>query len=97
MLKTVSAVDWPIRYKDLSSHGIAHVEKFAGISGNKDGLLAVLPDGDFMPPMEMNVRGKRCCKNVLKNIIKKHGLIYNRPYCQHHRTAFTGTYQLPVS
>src|SRR3984885_8531915 len=45
-------VDWPIRYKDLDSW-YGYVEKFAGISGNKDGL-AVLPDGDFMPPMEMN-------------------------------------------
>jgi choline dehydrogenase-like flavoprotein len=45
-------VDWPIRYKDLE-HWYGYAEKFAGISGNKDGL-AVLPDGDFMPPMEMN-------------------------------------------
>jgi len=46
-------VDWPIRYKDLEPW-YGYVERFAGISGNKDGL-AVLPDGDFMPPMEMNV------------------------------------------
>jgi len=46
------AVDWPIRYKDLDPW-YGYVEKFAGISGNKDGL-PVLPDGDFMPPMEMN-------------------------------------------
>ena len=46
------AVDWPIRYKDLEPW-YGYVEKFAGISGNKDGL-SVLPDGDFMPPMEMN-------------------------------------------
>jgi choline dehydrogenase-like flavoprotein len=45
-------VDWPIRYKDLEPW-YGYVEKFAGISGNKDGL-SVLPDGDFMPPMEMN-------------------------------------------
>jgi choline dehydrogenase-like flavoprotein len=45
-------VDWPIRYKDLEPW-YGYVEKFAGISGNKDGL-AVLPDGDFMPAMEMN-------------------------------------------
>jgi choline dehydrogenase-like flavoprotein len=46
------AVDWPIRYKDLDSW-YGYVERFAGISGNKDGL-SILPDGDFMPPMEMN-------------------------------------------
>ncbi len=51
-LKDGIGVDWPIRYKDLEPW-YSHVEKFAGISGNKDGL-AVLPDGDFMPPMDMN-------------------------------------------
>jgi len=45
------AVDWPIRYKDIDAW-YSYVEKFAGISGNKDGL-AELPDGEFLPPMEM--------------------------------------------
>lgn len=43
--------DWPIRYKDLSAW-YDRVEKFAGISGSKEGL-SVLPDGQFQPPMEM--------------------------------------------
>jgi len=47
------AVDWPIRYKDIAGW-YSYVERFAGISGNRDGI-AVLPDGDYMPPMEMNV------------------------------------------
>ncbi len=51
-LKDGIGVDWPIRYKDLAPW-YSHAEKFAGISGNRDGL-AILPDGDFMPPMEMN-------------------------------------------
>jgi choline dehydrogenase-like flavoprotein len=46
-------VDWPIRYKDLAPW-YSHVEKFAGINGNRDGIPQ-LPDGDFLPPMEMNV------------------------------------------
>lgn len=46
------AIDWPIRYKDLEKW-YDHVEKFAGISGSRDGLPQ-LPDGQFMPPMEMN-------------------------------------------
>ena len=46
------AVDWPVRYKDIAPW-YDHVEKFAGISGNRDGL-AQLPDGQFLPPMEMN-------------------------------------------
>ncbi|MEJ7693751.1 GMC family oxidoreductase [Daejeonella sp.] len=47
------AVDWPIRYKDLEKW-YGYVERFAGISGNRDGL-SQLPDGDFQPAMEMNI------------------------------------------
>lgn len=43
--------DWPIRYKDLTAW-YDRVEKFAGISGSKEGL-SVLPDGQFQPAMEM--------------------------------------------
>lgn len=46
------AVDWPIRYKDLAPW-YDYVEKFAGISGSKEGL-AHLPDGQFLPPMDLN-------------------------------------------
>jgi choline dehydrogenase-like flavoprotein len=46
-------VDWPIRYKDIATW-YSYAEKFAGISGSKEGL-AVLPDGEFLPPMDMNV------------------------------------------
>ena len=41
--------DWPIRYEDLAPW-YDHVEKFAGISGSKEGLPQ-LPDGQFLPPM----------------------------------------------
>ncbi|CAN5382841.1 GMC family oxidoreductase [soil metagenome] len=47
------AIDWPIRYKDLAPW-YDHVEKFAGISGSMEGL-SQLPDGHFLPPMEMNI------------------------------------------
>jgi len=46
------AVDWPIRYKDLAPW-YDYVENFVGISGKQEGL-AQLPDGQFLPPMEMN-------------------------------------------
>jgi choline dehydrogenase-like flavoprotein len=46
------AVDWPIRYNDLAPW-YSHVETFAGISGNNDGL-DTLPDGAFLPAWEMN-------------------------------------------
>jgi choline dehydrogenase-like flavoprotein len=46
------AIDWPIRYKDIAPW-YDYVEKFAGISGSKEGL-AHLPDGQFLPPMDLN-------------------------------------------
>jgi choline dehydrogenase-like flavoprotein len=46
------AVDWPIRYADIAPW-YSYVEKFAGISGNKDGL-AELPDGEFLPAFPLN-------------------------------------------
>ncbi|NCD69909.1 GMC oxidoreductase [Mucilaginibacter agri] len=52
-LKDGVAVDWPIRYADLAPW-YSYVEKFAGISGNRDGV-PILPDGDFMPAMDMNI------------------------------------------
>lgn len=46
------AVDWPIRYEDLAPW-YDYVEGFAGISGSLEGL-EVLPDGNFLPPMDLN-------------------------------------------
>ena len=56
------AVDWPVRYKEIAPW-YDHVEKFAGISGNRDGL-AVLPDGQFQPPMDMNCVEKDVAKRI---------------------------------
>jgi choline dehydrogenase-like flavoprotein len=46
-------VDWPIRYADLAPW-YDHVERFIGVSGSMEGLPH-LPDGQFLPPMELNV------------------------------------------
>lgn len=51
-LRDGHGVDWPIRYKDLAPW-YAYVERFVGVSGNRDGI-ASLPDGEFLPPFEMN-------------------------------------------
>ena len=56
------AVDWPIRYKDIAPW-YDYVEKFVGISGNRDGI-AHLPDGQFLPPMEMNCIEKHFKQHV---------------------------------
>jgi choline dehydrogenase-like flavoprotein len=45
-------VDWPIRYKDLAPW-YDYVETFIGVSGRSEGL-AQLPDGKFLPPMDLN-------------------------------------------
>ncbi|MBC6610981.1 GMC family oxidoreductase [Hymenobacter sp. BT507] len=92
------AVDWPIRYKDLAPW-YSHAEKFAGISGNRDGL-AQLPDGDFMPPMEMNIVEKDVAARIKKhfkdrdmiigrtaNITKPHN---NRVNCQYRNKCWLG-------
>src|SRR5580692_1206535 len=59
------AIDWPIRYKDIESW-YDHVERFAGVSGSKEGLPQ-LPDGQFLPPMEMN-----CVERDVASRIKDH-------------------------
>jgi choline dehydrogenase-like flavoprotein len=59
------AVDWPIRYEDLAPW-YSHVEIFAGICGNRDGV-ETLPDGEFLPPWELN-----CVEKHLQSKIKEH-------------------------
>jgi choline dehydrogenase-like flavoprotein len=46
------AVDWPIRYRDIAPW-YDRVESFIGVSGSLE-AIPQLPDGRFLPPMEMN-------------------------------------------
>ena len=71
-------ISWPITYKDLSPW-YSHVEKFVGISGEKDGL-DVLPDGEFQPPKEISVVDKHL-RSVVKENYKDRHVIYAR--CAH--------------
>lgn len=64
------AVDWPVRYKDIEPW-YTHVEKFVGISGEKLGLDH-LPDGYFLPPMEMNCLEKHFKKEVEQKFKNRH-------------------------
>ncbi|MDZ7362694.1 MAG: GMC family oxidoreductase [candidate division KSB1 bacterium] len=57
-------VDWPIRYKDIAPW-YDYVESFSGISGSVEGIPH-LPDGKFLPPMEMN-----CAERHVKEHIEK--------------------------
>jgi len=72
------AVDWPIRYNDLADW-YTYVEKFVGVSGNKDGLDS-LPDGDFLKPWDSNVVEEYFSKQVKKYYKDRH-VIYGR--CAH--------------
>jgi choline dehydrogenase-like flavoprotein len=67
------AVDWPIRYKDLAPW-YSHVEKFVGISGNKDGL-ETLPDGDFIKPYELSCVEKHFGQTVKNKYPDRHVII----------------------
>jgi choline dehydrogenase-like flavoprotein len=55
-------VDWPVRYKDIEPW-YSYAERFAGISGEKMGLPQ-LPDGEFLPPMEMYFVEKEVKKRI---------------------------------
>ncbi len=59
------AIDWPIRYQDIAPW-YDYVEDFAGITGQAEGLPQ-LPDGKFLPPMEMT-----CSELVVKEAVAKY-------------------------
>ena len=59
------SIDWPIRYEDIAPW-YDYAEKFAGISGQKEGLPQ-LPDGSFLPPMAMNCVEEHVRKRITEN------------------------------
>lgn len=67
------AIDWPIRYKDLEPW-YDYVEKFAGISGSMEGL-AHLPDGHFLPPMDLNIVEKDVAARIKAQFKNRHMII----------------------
>jgi choline dehydrogenase-like flavoprotein len=56
-------IDWPIRYKDIAPW-YDYVESFIGVSGSRESIPQ-LPDGNFLPPFEMN-----CVEKVFKERIE---------------------------
>ena len=56
-------VDWPVRYDEIAPW-YDYVERFAGISGSKEGL-DILPDGVFQPPHDLT-----CAEIELKKRIE---------------------------
>ena len=69
-------VDWPIRYKDIAPW-YDYVEKFAGISGSLEGLPH-LPDGQFLPPMDLNCVEKDVAARIKKHYNNQRHLIIGR-------------------
>ena len=58
------AVDWPVRYKDIAPW-YDKVESYIGVSGENLGLKQ-LPDGQFLPMMELN-----CVEQVFRSKVSE--------------------------
>lgn len=70
------ATPWPIGYKDLEAW-YDYAESFAGISGSMEGLPQ-LPDGKFLPPMDLNCVEKDVAERIKKHYSDKRRLIIGR-------------------
>ena len=75
-LKDGHGVDWPIRYKDIAPW-YSYAEKFAGVNGSKEGI-DVLPDGDFLPAMELNCVEKDAAARIKEYYKGQRHLIIGR-------------------
>lgn len=98
-IKDGHGTDWPIRYADIAPW-YSYVEKWSGISGNRDGL-DILPDGDFLPPMDFNIVEKDLAARLqqeyggkrhfimgrVANITKPH---HGRVNCQYQNQCWLG-------
>lgn len=74
--KEAVGVDWPIRYKDVAPW-YDRVEQFIGVSGSMEGLPQ-LPDGQFLPPMELNVVEKSVAARIKSHYNDQRRLIIGR-------------------
>lgn len=70
------AVPWPVDY-NMIAPWYDHVEKFAGISGTREGLPH-LPDGHFLPPFELNVVEKDIAARIKKQFSGQRHLFIGR-------------------
>jgi choline dehydrogenase-like flavoprotein len=70
------ATDWPIRYAEMAPW-YDYVERFAGISGSLEGLDH-LPDGQFLPPIELNIVEKDVAARIKKAYGGKRLMINSR-------------------
>jgi choline dehydrogenase-like flavoprotein len=93
------AIPWPVNYNEIAPW-YDHVEKFAGISGSKDGLPN-LPDGQFLPAMDLNIVEKDVAARIKEKFKGERHLIigrvanitvphYERPGCQFRNRCWEG-------
>src|SRR5690554_3777432 len=64
-LENGMSIDWPIRYKDIEPW-YDYVERYIGVSGQSENLKH-LPDGSFLPPMELNCIEKHLARSIKEN------------------------------
>jgi choline dehydrogenase-like flavoprotein len=70
------AIDWPIRYNEIAPW-YDYAEKFAGISGSIE-HLPQLPDGHFLPAMDMNCVEKDVAARLKQHYNNKRTMIIGR-------------------
>ncbi|MGC4102053.1 GMC oxidoreductase [Ferruginibacter sp.] len=70
------AIPWPVNYDEIAPW-YDHVEKFAGISGSKEGLVN-LPDGQFLPPIDLNIVEKDVAARIKEKFKGERHLIIGR-------------------
>ena len=80
------AIDWPVRYKDIEPW-YSYVEKFAGVSGSKEGLPE-LPDSEFLPAMDMTCVEKDMAQRIKKLFEGHRKIIIGR--CAHATVPLNG-------
>jgi len=62
--------EWPVTYNDIAPW-YSYVETFAGISGNYD-KLETLPDGEFLPPWDLNSVEKEIQQKIMRSFKKRY-------------------------
>lgn len=73
--------DWPISYYEIAPF-YSYVEKMIGVTGSLEGL-AVLPDGEFLPPLKMRCSDllvKRACDKLGVPFIPTRKALLTQPY-----------------
>lgn len=81
--------DWPLTYQEIAPY-YSYVEKMIGVTGSRENL-AVVPDGEFLPPLKM-----RCSDVIVKRACDEMGIPFvatrkalltkaydNRPACHY--------------